>query len=102
MTIAQRIELRKLGYTKEEVQEMIEQEKAAAEAPAEIGEPAPETPEAPVQGTAAPAGDPQTAQLLAAINGLTLALQGHKLNTTEQPVAVQETAADVFNNMLKG
>lgn len=94
MTIAQRIELRRLGYTKEEVQEMIEQENAAAVEP--VSEPEPEE----AAPAPAPAADPASAQLLTAINNLTLALQGHKLNTTEQPVSAPETAADVFSSML--
>lgn len=98
MTIAQRIELRRLGYTKEEVQEMAEQERTAATEPVE--EPVQEEPAPEVSAPAA--GDPTTVQLLSAIQGLTLALQGHKLNTTEQPIDPPETAADIFNNMLKG
>ena len=98
MTIAQRIELRRLGYTKEEVQEMVEQENAAAVEP--VPEPAEETAAAPEPEV--PAADPTSVQLLAAINNLTLALQGHKLNTTEQPVAAPESAADIFTNMLNG
>lgn len=98
MTIAQRIELRRLGYTKEEVQEMAEQERTAASEPVE--EPVQEEPAPEVSAPAA--GDPTTVQLLSAIQGLTLALQGHKLNTTEQPIEPPETATDIFNNMLKG
>lgn len=105
MTIAQRIELRRLGYTKEEVQEMVEQEKAAALEPVP-GEPvevnqADPAADNPPAASEAPAGDPTAVQLLSAINNLTLALQGHKLNTTEQPVEPPETAADIFTNMLK-
>lgn len=96
MTIAQRIELRRLGYTKEEVQEMVEQENAAAVEP--VPEPVEETAAAPTPE--APAADPTSVQLLAAINNLTLALQGHKLNTTEQPVAAPETSEDIFSNYL--
>ena len=96
MTIAQRIELRRLGYTKEEVQEMAEQESIAATEP--VTEPVEETPAA----EQTPQGDPTAVQLLNAINSLTLALQGHKLNTTEQPVVAPESAADIFTNMLKG
>ena len=97
MTIAQRIELRRLGYTKEEVQEMAEQESTAA-ATEPVTAPVEETPAA----EQTPQGDPTAVQLLNAINSLTLALQGHKLNTTEQPVAAPESAADIFSNMLKG
>lgn len=96
MTIAQRIELRRLGYTKEEVQEMAEQESIAATEP--VTEPVEDAPAA----EQTPPGDPTAVQLLDAINNLTLALQGHKLNTTEQPVAAPESAADIFTNMLKG
>lgn len=98
MTIAQRIELRRLGYTKEEVQEMAEQESTAATEPVNA-EP---VEEAPAAEQTTQQGDPTAVQLLNAINGLTLALQGHKLNTTEQPVAAPESAADIFTNMLKG
>lgn len=98
MTIAQRIELRRLGYTKEEVQEMAEQESIAATEPVSA-EP---VEEAPAAEQTTQQGDPTAVQLLNAINGLTLALQGHKLNTTEQPVAAPESAADIFTNMLKG
>ena len=98
MTIAQRIELRRLGYTKEEVQEMAEQESIAATEPVNA-EP---VEEAPAAEQTTQQGDPTAVQLLNAINGLTLALQGHKLNTTEQPVAAPESAADIFTNMLKG
>lgn len=97
MTIAQRIELRRLGYTKEEVQEMAEQENAAAVEP--VPEPV-EDETAAAPAPEAPAADPTSVQLLAAINNLTLALQGHKLNTTEQPVAAPETSEDIFSNYL--
>lgn len=97
MTIAQRIELRRLGYTKEEVQEMVEQENAAAVEP--VPEPVEEETAA-APAPEAPAADPTSVQLLAAINNLTLALQGHKLNTTEQPVAAPETSEDIFSNYL--
>lgn len=103
MTIAQRIELRRLGYTKEEVAEMIEQEKAVvmAEPVEEATEPEPAP--IPVEpATEQPAAMPSTADLLAAINNLTTALQMQRIATTQQPAeAVRpQTAQDIFSTML--
>lgn len=100
MTIAQRIELRRLGYTKEEVAQMIEEEKAqpAPEpAPAPDPEPAPALEPAP-----APAAAPDiNAQILAAINNLSVTLQQQNIRGKEQPDSKPpETSADVFNAML--
>lgn len=105
MTIAQRIELRRLGYTKEEVAEMIEQEKAVvmAEPFEEATEPEPAP--IPVEpATEQPAAMPSTADLLAAINNLTTALQMQRIATTQQPEAAVKpmTAEDVINDYLKG
>lgn len=101
MTITQRIELRRLGYTKEEIAELAELEKTPEQpAPAEPEQPAPAEPEQPAP--AEPVPDPQT-EILAAINRLTLAIQGNRLNTVEQPIPPKpETASDIFNNILKG
>ena len=114
MTIAQRIELRRLGYTKEEVAEMVEQEKAVVmaepveEATEPEAAPIPVEPEAapiPVEpATEQPAAMPSTADLLAAINNLTTALQMQRIATTQQPEAAVKpmTAEDVMNDYLKG
>ena len=101
MTIAQRIELRRLGYTKEEIAELVELEKAPEpEAPPEP-ETAPE-PEAPPEPEATQPNNDINAQLLVAINNLTSVLQNQKLNQTAQPEVHQETVEDIFNNILKG
>ncbi|MBR5835990.1 MAG: hypothetical protein IKY66_07490 [Bacteroidales bacterium] len=105
MTIAQRIELRRLGYTKEEIAELAEMEKAPAP------DPVPENTETEPAGAEIPeqiAMDlgPETpdvqSQLLAAINNLTAVMQSQKLTHTAQPEIKQETAEDIFNNILKG
>ena len=96
MTITQRIELRRLGYTKEEIAELAELEKAPDPVP-EAPDPVPETPVSiPEQG------NDINAQLLYAINNLTSVLQNQKLNHTAQPEVKQETVEDIFNNILKG
>ena len=96
MTITQRIELRRLGYTKEEIAELAELEKAPDPVP-EAPDPVPETlVSIPEQG------NDINAQLLYAINNLTSVLQNQKLNQTAQPEVKQETVEDIFNNILKG
>ena len=101
MTIAQRIELRRLGYTKEEINEIIEQEKAPTPDPDPVAEvveavtpdPVPETPPTPDINS----------QLLTAITNLTTVLQTQKLNNTPQPDSIKpETPEDIFNSILKG
>ena len=104
MTIAQRIELRKMGYTKEEINELAEMEK----------NPAPEAVEPPVVQSEVPeqleldltpeppANPDMSAQLLSAINNLTAVLQNQKLNNTAQPETHKETADEILNNLLKG
>lgn len=102
MTITQRIELRRLGYTKEEIAELAELEKAPVPEPEQPVEQTAE-PEQPVEP--APVPEQATdinAQLLYAINNLTSVLQNQKLNQTAQPEVKQETVEDIFNNILKG
>lgn len=104
MTVLQRIELYKQGYSKEEINALAEEERAAAAQPAPEPEPAP-APEPEPAPTPAPAAAPQpdtAAQLLAAINNLTNALTAQNFIQKEQPVAKPETAEDIFNNILKG
>lgn len=98
MTIAQRIELRRLGYTKEEIAEFAELEK--------VPEPELQTETEPVpQNQLSMFTDPVTdtnKELLTAITNLTLALQNQKLNNTPQPEVKKETSEDILNNILKG
>lgn len=89
MTITQRIELRRLGYTKEEISELAELEKAPQ--PEVVPEPEAQQPQNDI-----------SSQLLFAINNLTSVLQNQKLNQTAQPEVKQETVDDIFNNILKG
>ena len=89
MTITQRIELRRLGYTKEEIAELAELEKA----PQPEVVPEPETTQT---------QNDISSQLLYAINNLTSVLQNQKLNQSAQPEVKQETVDDIFTNILKG
>ena len=110
MTITQRIELRRLGYSKDEIAELAAAETAPEPAAAETApepaaaETAPEPmPQPAPEPAAAAAPQPTMADVLAAITNLTTALQKQNINNTPQPVEPQpETAADIFTNMLKG
>lgn len=104
MTIAQRIELRRLGYTKEEINEMVEQEKNPDPVPETAVTEFPETVVTEFPETAVTESDTPdiNAQLLTAITNLTNALQTQKLNNTPQPEIKPETPEDIFNSILKG
>lgn len=101
MTIAQRIELRRLGYTKEEVNALAEAEKQPE--PAQVPQPDPEPAPAPQpepEPAPAPQPNPERDPILEAINNLTLAIQASNIKSKEQPQPTPDTAADVFNSLL--
>lgn len=103
MTITQRIELRRLGYTKEEIAELAELEKAPQ--PEVVPEPEVKQPEPEVTQPEPENQQPQndiSSQLLYAINNLTTVLQNQKLNQSEQPEVKPETVDDILTNILKG
>ena len=109
MTITQRLELHRRGYSKDEINELAQQEKDAAAAPA-APEPAPE-PAAPAEvepaqaaepAPAAPAQPSELSKVLDALNALTAAMQKQNIQSREQPPVQQETTSDIFNSILKG
>ena len=107
MTITQRIELRRLGYSKDEIAELAAAEAAATAQPEPDPVPAAEdqAQAAAAQPEPAAAGitQPSMADVLTAINNLTTALQKQNINSIPQPVEPQpETATDIFTNLLKG
>lgn len=112
MTITQRIELRRLGYSKDEIAELAAAEAAEAAQPepepVPAAEPAPAAAAQPepvpaAEPTAAGMNQPSMADVLTAINNLTTALQKQNINNIPQPVEPQpETATDIFTNLLKG
>lgn len=115
MTITQRIELRRLGYSKDEIAELAAAEAAAAaqqepepvpaedQAPAAAAQPEPAPAVTLAEPAAAGITQPSMADVLTAINNLTTALQKQNINNIPQPVEPQpETATDIFTNLLKG
>lgn len=89
MTIAERINLHKCGYTRAEIDALAKEEK---ETPAPV--PAPEPAPAPAP---APASEPDP--VLEAIKGLTAAIQARNIHEDTQPEAKQETMTDLLNQV---
>ena len=94
MTIAERINLHRCGYSRAEIDALAKEEKeskAAEEtAPAQETQPAEKT--TPAEETAP---DP----VLEAIKGLTAAIQASNINKTPQPEAKSETVTDLLKNL---
>ena len=94
MTIAERINLHRCGYTKEEINQLAEAEKAEIETikadPIPAEQPAP-TPEQP-----APAANDN---VLDAIKELTKAIYSRNINETPQPAPTPETLTDMINKL---
>ena len=92
MTISDRINLHRCGYSKEEINALIAEEKAAPADP----EPAAD----PDQAPAAPA-QPQNTEILDAIKNLTAAIQAQNLQRAAQDPAPPVTPEDVLTGALK-
>lgn len=95
MTISERINLHKCGYSKEEINALIAEEKAAPAdpAPAADPDPAPAAPAAPAQ--------PQNTDILDAIKNLTAAIQAQNLQRAAQDPAPPVTPESVLTGALK-
>lgn len=89
MTIAERINLHKCGYTRAEIDALAKEEKEAKETPA------PAEPETPPATAPAPESDP----VLEAIKGLTAAIQARNIHEDTQPEAKPETMTDLINQV---
>ena len=89
MTIAERINLHRCGYSRAEIDALAQEEKEAAKNPdtaPEETKPAETTPEE---------KDP----VLEAIKGLTAAIQARNIHTDTQPEAKKETMEDLINQV---
>ena len=94
MTIAERIQLHRLGYTKDEISELAkanydpeglkEDPKQPEPVPEEPKQPEP-VPEEPKQPEPVPGTDEKYEKLLAAVDGLRAALQASNIRTQPQP-----------------
>lgn len=94
MTIAERINLHRCGYTKEEINQLAEAEKVELETieadPVEAPAPTPEQP------APAPAASDN---VLDAIKELTKAIYSRNINNAEQPAAPTESITDMISKL---
>lgn len=103
MTILERINLHKCGYTKEEIAALAEEEKQNhVEVVADPVEPEPTEPAPAAEPTErAPELPNGNAEILKAIKDLTAAIQTRNINTSQQEPPKVETAEDVLTGALK-
>lgn len=95
MTISERINLHKCGYSKEEIAQLIEEEKNPS-TPESDPEQAVEKVVETVQNS-----QPQNAEILNAIKDLTKAIQAQNLQNAQQKAPEVVTAQDVLTGALK-
>lgn len=105
MTIAERIQLHKLGYTKEEINELNKagyDPKGLEDEPVSVPEAQPEQDPDPVTPeVSAPEAQPDPqAEILKAIQGLTTAIQQSNIVKSRQPEQAPETAEDILSKLL--
>ena len=103
MTILERINLHKCGYTKEEIAALAEEEKQnPVEVAADPVEPEPTEPTPAAEPTErAPELPNGNAEILKAIKDLTAAIQTRNINNSQQEPPKVETAEDVLAGALK-
>lgn len=94
MTIAERINLHKCGYTRAEIDALAKEEKEAAKKP----EPAPEETK-PEETKPAENSPEEKDPVLEAIKGLTAAIQARNIHEDTQPEAKKETMEDIINQV---
>lgn len=104
MTIVERIQLHKLGYSKEEINQLAADNYNPAgltdpPAPDPQPEPEPAAPPDPVPENNPAA--PDNSAVLAAIKDLTAALQANAIKTQPQPEQPKESAEDALFTILK-
>lgn len=91
MTIADRINLHRCGYSKAEIAELAAAEKAELEAPQD---PPAQDPPAPAQAQDPPAPAPAQDPILAALNNLTAAIQANNIIRTPAPAPQPSQTVD--------
>ena len=96
MTIAERINLHRCGYSRAEIDALAKEEKEAKAAEETAADPAPAEETTP---TPAPAEETSPDPVLEAIKGLTAAIQASNINKTPQPETKQETVTDLLKNL---
>lgn len=98
MTIGERINLHRCGYTRAEIDALAAAEKEELQ---QAPQPEAEPEEAPVtQPEAAATAAPQpNKEILDAINNLAAVIQSRNVNTQQQPQPPQQTVNDLINTL---
>lgn len=104
MTIEDILNLTRAGFTKAEIMALAQPTPESPQNAPEQAQPAPEPtpaePAAPAPAPAAPAG-PTTQDLMAAIQGLTAAMQNANRNQAQMPDQHQMTGEDVLAQIIR-
>jgi hypothetical protein len=102
MTIGERINLHRCGYTRAEIDALAAAEKEELQQAAQPEAEQEEAPEAQPE-TATPAALPETPnpnkEILDAINNLAAVIQSRNVNTQQQPQQPQQTVNDLINTL---
>lgn len=101
MTIGERINLHKCGYTRAEIDALAAEEKKELQQsvqPEADPEEQEETPEDQPEA-AAPAVPQPNKEILDAINNLAAVIQSRNVNTQQQPQPPQQTVNDLINTL---
>lgn len=102
MTIMERIQLHKLGYTKEEINELAKENydvKGLVENPVENVETQPEEQEK-TESVPEIKPDNSNAEILDALKQLTATIQQSNITASRQPEQPKETAEDILYTLL--
>lgn len=99
MTIGERINLHRCGYTRAEIDELAAAEKEELQQAAQEEQPAADTvPEVqPIEDT--PAAPNPNKEILDAINNLAAVIQSRNVNTQQQPQPSPQTVTDLINTL---
>lgn len=101
MTIVQRIQLHKLGYTKEEINELAKADFDPAGLENEPVKPEePETEQTVIPEVITDPAPDNSAEILKAIQGLTATIQQSNIIHDRQPEQTPETAEDILSQLL--
>lgn len=96
MTIAERINLHRCGYSRAEIDAFAKEEKEARAAEEQAPAPDPAEDQAPAPD---PAKEHEPDPVLEAIKGLTTAIQASNINKTPQPETQPETVSELLKNL---
>ena len=102
MTIAERINLHRCGYTRAEIDALAKEEKEARAEEASITSAQTETTSttsAQTETTSTTSANVEPDPVLEAIKGLTAAIQASNINKDTQPPAKTETITDMINQL---